>query len=321
MLRVFLAVCLAAAPAVAFAATAYVTNENGGVSVVDLDTLQITKEIDVGGQQPRGLAITDDGAFLLTANKKTDDVSVIDTKSGTVVRRINVGKGPEFIRIRGNRAYVTYEPDAPGPPPGTPGAAEKKDEKEDAKDKDDDKELAHIAILDLKSWKIVKSIESGLETEGVEFSPDGKNIIATNEGDETISVYNEASGKHVKTINTRSYGQRPRGLKIMPDGKGYVATLEGSSTLLVIDNKFDVIKSISVKTGPNGVAYSPNGKRLIVAASRASTLQIFDAETLAPVAEAAVGMRCWHFAYTPDGSKILVACGRSNDLRVLNAHD
>ncbi len=303
------------APAFA-AGVAYVSNENGGVSVIDIDSLKILKEIDIGGKQPRGIAVTDDGAFLLTANKQSDDVSVIDTKAGIVRQRIHVGKGPEFIRIRGDRAYVTFEPDAPGP-----GAAEKKEDKDEAKDKPGDDRLARIAIIDLKSLKVVMSIISGLETEGIEFSADGKNIVATNEGDETISVYDQTSGKHVKTVSTKPYGLRPRGIQIMPDGKGYVSTLEGSSNMVVLDSNFDVVKSVPTKTGPYGLAYSPDGSRLLVAASRASTLQVFDAATLAVVSEVAVGMRCWHFAYTPDQSKILVACGRSNGIHVIDAHD
>ena len=303
------------APAFA-AGVAYVSNENAGVSVIDLDSFKIVKEIDVGGIQPRGIAVTDDGAFLLTANKKTDDISVIDTKAGIVTRRIHVGKGPEFIRIRGDRAYVTFEPDAPGP-----GAAEKKEEKGEPKDEDDEDRLARIAIIDLKTWKVVMSIISGLETEGLEFSADGKNIVATNEGDETVSVYNLTSGKHVKTVSTRSFGLRPRGIQIMPDGKGYIVTLEGSSNMLVLDAKFEVVKSVPTKTGPYGVAFNPTGKRLLVAASRARTLQVFDAATLDLVSEVPIGLRCWHFTYTPDESKILIACGRSNDIHVIDAHD
>jgi YVTN family beta-propeller protein len=299
--------CSAALSFPAFADVAYVSNEKGDVSVIDLATLKVIKDIDLGDVEPRGIGVTNDGAYVLTANKKTDDVSVIDTKTGQVARKIPVGDGPEFLRVLGDFAYVTSEPGG------------RRDEgKVENPDKAD--EHAQIVEIDLKTWKVTKSVKTGLETEGVEFSPDGKHIIATNEGDETITVYERDTGKLVKTISNREHGKRPRGVKAMPGG-GYVVTLEGSGNLMVLDAQYNFVKTVPSKPGPYGVAFDPSGKYMLVAASRASTLQVFDAKTFAVVKEVSVGQRCWHFTYTPDGSKILIACGRSNDLRVIDAKD
>jgi ABC-type Fe3+-citrate transport system substrate-binding protein len=43
------------------AGVAYITSQNAGVSVVDLSTMEIIKNIDVKAESPRGLGITDDG--------------------------------------------------------------------------------------------------------------------------------------------------------------------------------------------------------------------------------------------------------------------
>ena len=90
---------------------AYVSTEEG-VAVIDLVTLDVIKKIDVVGKGARGLGITADGKYLLTANKDTADVSVIDTSAAKVIRRIAVGKNPEFMRIHpgSGQAFVTYEP-------------------------------------------------------------------------------------------------------------------------------------------------------------------------------------------------------------------
>src|SRR5487761_2157873 len=77
---------------------AYVSTPEG-ITVIDLARLAPVSEIDVGGKGPRGLAITPDGRYLLTANEHTADVSVIDTATAQVVRRIHIGKNPEFMRI------------------------------------------------------------------------------------------------------------------------------------------------------------------------------------------------------------------------------
>ncbi|MBY0510391.1 MAG: beta-propeller fold lactonase family protein [Rhodospirillaceae bacterium] len=300
--------CSAALSFPAFADVAYVSNEKGGVSVIDLSTLKVVKDIELGDVTPRGIGVTKDGAFVLTANKKTDDISVIDTKTGEVVRKVHVGDGPEFLRILGDFAYVTSEPGG---------------RRDEGKVENEDKaeEHAQIVQVDLKTWKVVKSIKTGLETEGLEFSPDGKHILATNEGDETVTVYDIASGKLVKTVSNKEHGKRPRGIYAFPDGSGYAVTLETSGGVMILDAKYDFVKLLPTKLGPNGVAFDPTGKHMLVAASRAGLLQVFDAKTFAVVKEVEIGKRCWHFTYTPDGSKILVACGRTDDLRVIDAKD
>ena len=98
---------------------------------------------------------------------------------------------------------------------------------------DDKDEVARIAIVDLEAGKMLRSIEGGLETEGIEFSADGQHILVTNEEADTVTVHHIASGKLVKTIDTKPYGDRPRGIKMAPDGKSYVATLEHGDAFVV----------------------------------------------------------------------------------------
>jgi YVTN family beta-propeller protein len=286
---------------------AYISNEDGGISVLDLETMTFTKQF-TAGERPRGLAVTGDGRHLLVANGKTNDMSVIDTITGEEAHRIDLGPNPEFLRVLGNTAYVTYEP-----------GGRRTEERED---RDFENEPpAEIAVVDLTTWTMTRSVPSGLETEGLEFSPDGAYIITTNEGDETISVYERETGAEVKTISTREYGKRPRGIKAAPDGSGYVVTAETSSDLLLLDSDFNVVKSVKTKTGPNGVAYDPTGQYLLVTAARDGLLQMYDAKTLEVIKEVPIGRRCWHFTHTPDGSKIIVVCGRSHDLHVIDAQD
>ena len=69
---------------------AYVTNQGGGVTVLNARTLKQLDEIAVG-KDPRGLAVTPDGRWLLTANQGSADVSVIDTGTRKEIKRIAVG--------------------------------------------------------------------------------------------------------------------------------------------------------------------------------------------------------------------------------------
>jgi DNA-binding beta-propeller fold protein YncE len=283
---------------------AYVSSQDGGIAVIDVDRLAVVRTIGPGGKGPRGIAVTNDGRFLLAANKLTGDLSVVNTTSGAVERRIPIGTNPEFIRIFGDLAYVTYEPGETVEQKAGTGA--------------EAQAPAEVAVIDLERWSVIRSVPSGHETEGIEFSRDGKYMVVTNEGDNTVSVYDRHSMELVKTLKTDSYGNRPRGIKAFPGGQGYAVTLEFSDRFLVLDDEFNIVKSVATKKGPYGVGFDPEGQRLYIAASKSEVLEVFDAKTYEKVGEIPVGKRCWHFTFTPDGSKILVACGRSNALYVVD---
>ena len=295
---------------------AYVSNQDGGVSVIDLNTMTSTANIDVKAEGPRGLAVSDDGKLLIVATRENGSISIIDTATNEVLSQIPVGKNPEFVRVRGHFAYVSYEPSAKGGPPPAPGsAAAATAAKEDA---DDDKEPARIGIVDLKLGKKVREIIGGPETEGIEFSKDGKQLVITNEADNTVTVHSLKTGKLLKTIKTHEYGDRPRGVKVSPDGTTYVVTLEYGNKFMVMDKNFKVLRTVDTGVTPYGIAYDRKGERIFVAANKAKTLEVYDAKTYAKVKDITTGNRCWHFSFTPDDKEILLACGKSDAVLVID---
>jgi len=299
---------------------AYVTSQGGGVSVIDLATLGISRQIAVG-RDPRGIGITPDGTRLVTANQADADVSVVDTQSGNTVKRIPVGKNAEFVRISpdGRFAYVTYEPSSTGKPPAKSENGEGKEAaSKGGPEVGDDAVPAEIAVIDLEQLAVTSRLPASLETEGMEFSPDGKRLVVANEGDNTVVAYDLASGKAVKTIDITPYGQRPRGVKASGDGSTYLVTLENSDNFLVLDSQLAVVKAVATGQGPYGVAYEPGGAHVWIATARSRQLQVLDARTYAPLASIPIGKRCWHFSFTPDGTKVLAACGRSDSISVID---
>jgi YVTN family beta-propeller protein len=72
---------------------AYVTHFGGVVSVVDLVNRKLLHKIAVG-THPQGISITSDGRRAYVANNQSDNVSVIDTATDTVVDTIPVGRAP-----------------------------------------------------------------------------------------------------------------------------------------------------------------------------------------------------------------------------------
>ena len=44
----------------------FVTSQEGGITVIDLNSMEVTDQIDVGAGYPRGIGVTDDGKYLIT---------------------------------------------------------------------------------------------------------------------------------------------------------------------------------------------------------------------------------------------------------------
>ncbi|HEY7986113.1 MAG TPA: beta-propeller fold lactonase family protein [Methylophilaceae bacterium] len=292
---------------------AYVSDQDGGVTVIDLNTMMIEADLGVGGKGPRGIGITPDGKLLITANKDDGNISVIDTLTGRVARHVSIGKNPEFVRVYGNHAFVTYEPSA------SPHTAPAKRGRTAAKDDDEDKIPGRIAIVDLKKGRVISEIIGKPETEGLEFSKNGKQLLVTNESDNSISVHDIATGKLLRTVEIGKYGERPRGIKMSPDGKYYAVTLEASDKLLLLNSKLEPVKAVATGKSPYGVAYDRSGRRLFVASSKQKILRVYNVATMAKLKDIPTGERCWHFSFSPDDKDILLACGKSGEIVVVDA--
>lgn len=293
---------------------AYITNQKGNVLIMSLDDFSIVDEIDVG-KGNRGLAITDDGKKLIVAVKSSNDLAIVNIKNKKIEKRIAIGENPEFVRINGNNAFVSFEPAAIGGPPPKPGSKKALELK--AQREIDDEQPARIAIVDISNGTKTFEIVGGMETEGIEFSFDNKEIVVTNEADENLSVHNIETGKLVKKIETLSFGNRPRGIKRSPSGDFYLATLEYGNKLIKLSKNYEILKVVNTGLVPYGIAFSPDGKEAFVALSAGKSIQVFDTESMEPIREISTGDRCWHFTFTPDLGHIVSACGRSNEILVL----
>jgi DNA-binding beta-propeller fold protein YncE len=291
---------------------AYVTEEEGGISVLDLRSLKVIRRVQPSDIAPRGIAVTPDGKYLITSNKDTSDIAVFSTPRLRLVRRIHVGHSPEFIKINlaGDRLFATFEPGTKSGPPKPAGAT--------TDSEDENEPPAQIASFHIGDWTPGPVSTAGKETEGIEFSRDGKLMLVANEAQDNIGVFDEATGAHLRDVDLKPYGIRPRGVKASPTGTGYAVTMEASGTLLTMDTNFNVIKSVPTAAKPYGLAYDRAGKRIFVSAALARKLQVFAADSLQLITEVPTGQRCWHFTFTPDDSTILLACGRSNNVVVVD---
>jgi DNA-binding beta-propeller fold protein YncE len=295
---------------------AYVTEEDGGLSVIDLNRLAVVKRVRPNDVAPRGLGLTFDGRYLITANKDSADMTVFDTRGLglNLLRRIPVGDNPEFIKMfpTGRWLFTSFEPgSAAGPPQETAAGQEQEEENE---------KPSEIVPFNVQDWSRGAAFTAGKETEGLEFSADGTLLIVANEAQDNIGIFSTATGQLVKSLDLGIYGKRPRGVKRSPAGDSYAVTMEGSGTLLLLDRDFNVRKTTMTAAKPYGVAFDRSGQRIFVAAAAARKLEVYAADSLQLLGEAPIGQRCWHFTFTPDDSKLLLACGRSHDVHVIDAN-
>jgi DNA-binding beta-propeller fold protein YncE len=294
---------------------AYITNQKGMIQVLSLNDFSIIGEIDVGSGA-RGLGITSDGGTLVVAVRDSNDLALVDTSNYKIVKRIPIGENPEFVRVKGNRAFVSFEPAAIGGPPPKPGSKEANQLK--LKREDENEKPARVAIVDLDLMEKISEIQGGMETEGIEFSFDGSQILVTNEADENLSVHEISTGELVTVVDTSNFGNRPRGIKRSPSGEFYVATIEYGNKLLKVNKDFKIIDDVDTGQVPYGVAFSSDANYIFVALSGGQAIEVFESDSLKKVREIPTGNRCWHFSFTPDEKHIVAACGRSNEILVIN---
>ena len=224
--------------------------------------------------------------FVYVTNASSNNVSVIDTTTNTVVVTVPLpsGSNPAGIAITpdGKRAYVAN------------GGSN------------------NVSVIDTASNMVVGSpIPVGTSPQGVAVTPDGTRTYVANQGGPpglisifgTISVIDTASNAVVATIMLP--GERAHGVAITPDGKfAYVTTGnfvidESDGSVLVIDTASNAVVASTAPPGPpapaldiEGVAITPDGKHAYVAVSCQVEVGVVDTTTntvVATIAEAGLG--------------------------------
>ena len=83
--------------------------EDDEIQSIDVTTGEVVQRVRSSpGDQPREIALTPDGATLVSVNSGSDSVSFLDALSLARIERLNVGSGPASVLIdsAGRRAFV-----------------------------------------------------------------------------------------------------------------------------------------------------------------------------------------------------------------------
>ncbi|HUK02852.1 MAG TPA: beta-propeller fold lactonase family protein [Steroidobacteraceae bacterium] len=296
---------------IAYAAHAYVSNEDQRtVSVLDTTRGEVTATIQVG-KRPRGLKLSADGARLYVAvsglpkcppsmreaecsklehDVAADGIAVVDTQKLKVLKVLRAGSDPEQFDVDklGQRLYVANE------------------------------DSAALSVVDIPQAKVLTRVPVGREPEGVRITPNGEFVLVTSETDNTVSVISTHTLQLVRTINV---GHRPRDVAFSRDGRTAYVSGEFDATVsrFAVSANTPVEKLIQLRKEdrPMGVLLDATDSRLYVSTGRGGTIAVIAPAQKRLIAEVPVGSRPWGMAMTPDQRLLFTANGPSNDVSVI----
>lgn len=320
-------------------------DDTGSIAADEAETPADTVAAREGGGPARG-------PLVYVSNEDSNDMTVIDSSTDSVIATVPVGKRPRGVQVSpdGGTIYlaVSGSPKAPPgvdestlPPPDKsadgvavvdaatlereaklPGGS---DPEQFAVHPDgsriyvSNEDAATATVLDVRSGEVLKTIPVGVEPEGVAISPDGRWVYVSAETDHDITVIDTEGGVAVKRFEV---DERPRAIAFSPDGKlAYVSSELGGTLTVVNAVEHQPIATIKIPgkgAKPMGVAVSPDGSRVYVATGRGRTVVVIDAATRKVLQTIEVGERPWGIALTPDGGKLYTANGPGNDVSVVD---
>jgi PQQ-dependent catabolism-associated beta-propeller protein len=209
----------------------FVANEDiATTSVVDIASGKVIERIGVG-KEPEGVVLSPNGKWVLVTNESDNAVSVIDTTSFKVLRSVRVGHRPRDAAFTPDSkiAYVSGEFDASlykmTVPEGEPVERVlqlRKEARPMAVILDPPRNRIYlstgrgktVAVIDLKTHKLLKEIEVGTRPWGMAMSEDGRYLYTANGPSNDVSIVDTAKLEVIKRV---AVGRTPWGIVLGPN--------------------------------------------------------------------------------------------------------
>lgn len=189
---------------------------NARIWVLDQTSLRITDEL-VAGAAPAGLALSEDGRFLASADRDADQVSIFDGQTLNLRARLEVGQRPFGLRFAPDgRLFV-----------GNVGSND-------------------VTVIDPVNAEILATIPVGNRPYGVAFAQG--HAFVTNQYADNLSVIDLATLAPITALDT---GEYPEGVDATADGTRIVVANWFDNTVTIFDAEtFSVIEEIKTCDGP-----------------------------------------------------------------------
>jgi len=274
--------------------------EDAAFVIVNPDSGAVVGKVAVG-QGPHELVVSTDGKYAFASNYGSGPapghtISMIDIGAQKELRRIDVAplSRPHGLAFAGGKLYFTAE-------------ADKKIARYDpASDKIDwqfetgqnathmvlpTRDLRTIFTSNIASDSVSAISQSGgswTQTvipvgkgpEGIDLSPDGREVWSAHSRDGAVSVIDVATKKVTRTIDAGT--KRSNRIKLTPDGRYALVSDSESGDIVVLDAPArKVFKRVPVGKSPEGVLIPPGGGRAFIAVNGDNVVAIVDLKTWA----------------------------------------
>ena len=162
-----------------------------------------------------------------------------------------------------------------------------------------------VSVINYETKVVLKTIKSGYGAEGIDISPDGKEVWVTNALENTISVINTETNTVDDTLIA---GKEAYRVKFSLDGKyAFVTNAQDGSIFvfnrlfrhkiktIILPGKSSFIERVLYHTPrPVGIFMHPNRRHAFIANSNADKIEVLDLKTLKIVSNISTGQ-------VPDG--------------------
>lgn len=224
------------------------------LSVIDLAAKRERQRVDLGNlQRPHGLAIPDSTSAYFTS-EVAKGVGRLDLGTGKFEWKLPTGQERTHMVVasRDGRTLVT------------------------ANIQSDSVSILRLATDGSATQSLVKT---GKGPEGLDLSPDQKQLWAANSGDGSVSIVDVAAGKLVRTFDVGT--KRSNRLKFTPDGKMVLISDLSGGELVVLDAATQQQKArITIGANPCGILIVPDGSRAYVALAGENRVAVVDLTSL-----------------------------------------
>jgi YVTN family beta-propeller protein len=218
------------------------------LTVIDLPGRKVKATWELGEyKQPHGIAVSRDGKRVWVTVEGSQAVLELDAASGRVVR---VWKTEQRVSH-----MVVPTPDEQKLYVANIGSGS-------------------VTIINRRDDS-VRSIPTGAGAEGIDVSPDGREVWVTNRGANTISVI--AVATDIVTQSFESGGTMPIRVKFTPDGKQVWVSNARSNNVTVFDAATRIpLGRIEVGAVPVGIQMTPDGQRAFIANTNDNKVSVLD---------------------------------------------